>query len=107
MQLQKFVGLILIWHTSGALTTPVLKPNWNMPKMAVKIDKAKKGVTVAMILADSCQSCATGFVFGWSSFIPIFSVISVRCQLVFFILIFSVYPFFLNYFVVYGLPFSE
>ena len=58
-----------------------------MPKMAVKIDKAKNGVTVAMILADSCQSCANaGFVFG-----------SVRWQLVFF------YPYFLSYLVVvYG-----
>ena len=50
MQLQKFIDLILIDFTSGALTTPVLKPNWNMPKMAVKIDKAKNGVTIAMIL---------------------------------------------------------
>ena len=59
-----------------------------MPKMAVKIDKAKNGVTVAMILADSCQSYATGFVFS-----------SVRWQLVFF------YPYFLSYLVVYRLFF--
>ena len=58
--------------------------------MAVKIDKAKNGVTVAMILADSCQSYATGFVFG-----------SVCWQLVFF------YPYFLSYLVVYGLFFLK
>ena len=54
--------------TWGTLTTPVLNPNWNIPKMAVKMVNAKNPGIVEATIVKMCENCLQSFIFQWFLF---------------------------------------